>query len=129
VAANTSTSQRSGSLTIAGQAFAVTQSGLTCSFTVSPTSQSIGAAGGTGTASVTANANTCQWTATSGASWITITGGSSGTGSGTVAYTVAANTTTAKRSGTLTIAGKTLTVTEDVATAPAAPTNVRVVTN
>jgi len=130
VIANGSTSQRSGSLTVAGQNIGVTQSGTTCSFTVTPTTQSIGSGGGPATATVTPNVNTCQWTATSNApSWITISNGASGTGTGTVSYNVAANTTTSSRSGTLTIAGRTLTVTEAVATAPAAPTNVRVVTN
>jgi hypothetical protein len=129
VAANTATSQRSGSLTVAGQAVTVTQTGVTCAFTISPTTQAIGPAGGTGTASVTATPSTCQWTAASGAGWITITSGATGTGSGTVGYTVAANTTTSTRSAALTIAGQTLTVSQSVAVAPAAPTNVRVIAN
>jgi Putative binding domain, N-terminal/Viral BACON domain len=130
VVANTSTSQRTGSLTVAGQPVSVTQSGVTCSFTISPTSQSIASGGGPGTASVTASSGSCQWTATSSAGWITInSGSSSGTGSGTVGYTVAANTTTSARSASLTIAGRTLTVSQAVASAPAAPSNVRVVTN
>ena len=41
-----------------------------------------------------------------------MTGGSSGTGNGTVSYTVAANTSTTARTGTLTIAGLTATVTQ-----------------
>ena len=53
----------------------------------------------------------CAWTAVSdNTSWMTVTGGSSGTGNGTVSYTVAANTTTSSRPGTLTIAGQTLNV-------------------
>ena len=44
--------------------------------------------------------------------WFTVTGGSSGTGNGTVSYTVAANTSTSPRTGTLTIAGLTATVTQ-----------------
>jgi hypothetical protein len=129
VASNTSTVSRNGSLIVAGQTFNVTQSGVTCSFTITPTTQTIGAAGGPSTASVTANAGTCQWTASTGTSWITITNGTSGTGSGTVNYTVAANTTQSSRSGSLTIAGQALTVSQDVASAPAAPSNLRVVTN
>jgi hypothetical protein len=45
------------------------------------------------------------------ASWITVTTGSSGSGSGTVTFSVAANTG-GDRTGTLTIAGRTFTVTE-----------------
>ena len=48
----------------------------------------------------------------SNATFITITAGSSGTGNGTVSYSVAANTGTASRNGTMTIAGLTFTVTQ-----------------
>ncbi|MBV9926188.1 MAG: M36 family metallopeptidase [Acidobacteria bacterium] len=85
--------------------------GGTCSFSISPTSASVAAAGGTGTVSVTATAG-CGWTAVSNASFITVTSGASGTGSGTVGYSVAANTLTSSRPGTLTIAGQTFTVTQ-----------------
>jgi hypothetical protein len=111
VAANTSTSSRPGSLTIAGHTLNVTQAGA-CGFTVSPTSQNIGAAGGTQTATVTTTSG-CAWTAVSNnTGWMTITGGSSGTGNGTVTYSVAANTSTSSRPGSLTIAGHTLNVTQ-----------------
>ncbi|HEX8721597.1 MAG TPA: M36 family metallopeptidase [Pyrinomonadaceae bacterium] len=88
-----------------------TDCGGTCSFSISPTSASVAAAGGTGTVSVTASAG-CSWTAASNAAFITVTGGASGTGSGTVSYSVAANTATTSRTGTLTIAGQTFTVTQ-----------------
>jgi hypothetical protein len=48
----------------------------------------------------------------SNATFITVTAGASGTGSGTVSYSVAANTATTSRTGTLTIAGQTFTVTQ-----------------
>jgi hypothetical protein len=51
----------------------------------------------------------CAWTATSNASWITITNGASGTGTGTVMFTVAVNLG-GSRTGTLTVAGQTATV-------------------
>jgi hypothetical protein len=81
----------------------------TCAYSISPTSQSFAASGGTGSVSVTTQSG-CSWTAVSNASWITITSGSSSTGSGTVNYSVAANTSTSSRSGTMTIAGQTFTV-------------------
>ncbi len=46
--------------------------------------------------------------------WITITGGSSGTGNGSVVFNAAVNAGAA-RSGTLTIGGQTLTVTQRAA--------------
>jgi glucose/arabinose dehydrogenase len=81
-----------------------------CTYSISPTSATFGKAVSTGSVSVTASSG-CAWTATSNASWITITGGSNGSGNGTVGYSVAAYTAKPKkRSGTITIAGKTFQV-------------------
>jgi Zn-dependent metalloprotease len=93
-----------------------TDCGGTCTFSISPTSASQPAGGATGSVSVTAGAG-CSWSAVSNATFITITAGSSGTGNGTVSYSVAANTATTSRTGTLTIAGLTFTVTQAGATA------------
>ena len=127
VSANTSTSSRSGTMTVAGRTVTVTQAGV-CSFTVSPTASNFASGGGTGSLTVTVNSGTnCGWTATEALSWVSITAGSSGTGNGTVSYTVSANSATSSRSGSLTVAGKTVTVTEGAASAiPTAPTNVRI---
>jgi hypothetical protein len=66
----------------------------------------------TASVSVTAGAG-CTWTATSNASWITVTGGALGNGNGVVTYAVAQYSGKPKRrSGTLTVAGQTLTVTQ-----------------
>ncbi|HEX7313423.1 MAG TPA: M36 family metallopeptidase [Pyrinomonadaceae bacterium] len=85
--------------------------GGTCSYSISPTSASYAAAGGSGTVTVTAGAG-CAWTAASNASFITVTSGASGSGSGSVGYSVAANALTTSRTGTLTVAGQTFTVTQ-----------------
>jgi hypothetical protein len=85
--------------------------GGTCTYSISPSSASYAAAGGSGTVTVTAGAG-CAWTASSNASFITVTGGASGSGSGSVSYSVAANGGTASRTGTLTVAGQTFTVTQ-----------------
>jgi hypothetical protein len=89
-----------------------TVAGQSCTYSISPSSQSFSAASGTGSVSVMASGTSCTWQASSGVSWVTITGGSSGTGNGTVGYSVAANSSTSSRSGTLTIAGQTFTVTQ-----------------
>jgi pectate lyase len=81
-----------------------------CTTSTAPTSASYGTSGGSGSVSVTAPAG-CSWAATSNASWITITSGSSGSGPGTVNYTVAANSG-ASRTGTMTIASRTFTVSQ-----------------
>jgi Tol biopolymer transport system component len=86
--------------------------GLPCIFSISPTTQSFTAGGGSGSVTVTTS-NGCDWTATSHASWIIITSsGSSDNGNGTVGYSVAANGGTANRTGTMTISGQTFTVTQ-----------------
>ncbi|MGH9845746.1 MAG: Kelch repeat-containing protein, partial [Blastocatellia bacterium] len=88
-----------------------------CNYSISPTSQSFNANAGTGSVNVTAP-NGCAWTAAGNASWITITSGSSGSGNGTVNYSVAQNTSAAQRTGTMTIAGQTFTVTQAGSTEP-----------
>jgi Zn-dependent metalloprotease len=85
--------------------------GGTCTFAINPTSASFAAAGGTGTVTVTTAAG-CTWSAISNSSFITVTSGSPGSGSGTVQYSVAANTTTSSRTGSITIAGITFNVTQ-----------------
>ena len=122
----TSSMSRTGTLTIAGQTLTVTQSG-NCAFTVSSTSQTAAADGGPRSSTVTTTSN-CGWTGVSNATWITVTSGSSGMGAGTVAFTVAANASANPRTGTLTIAGQTVTVTQALASPgpPVAPNGIRV---
>ena len=98
---------RTGTLTIAGQTFTVTQA-ANCTFAIDPTSANVPAQGGTGSVTVAGGAG-CAWTATSNAPWLSITGGASGTGNGTVQFSAAAG---GPRTGTLTIAGQTFTVTQ-----------------
>jgi len=109
VAASTGTA-RSGALTIGGRTFTVDQ-GEACTFALSANSLSATAAGGPGTVNVTTGTQ-CAWAVSSNASWVTVTSPSNNTGSGTVAFTVAAETTGASRVGTLTIASQTFTVTQ-----------------
>ena len=81
-----------------------------CTFTLSPTSISAGAAASTATITVTTG-SACAWTAASNDAFITVTSGASGTGNGTVGVAIAANSGGA-RTGTLTIAGQTVTVSQ-----------------
>ena len=57
-------------------------------------------------------ASDCAWSATSNAEWLRITSGGTGSGSGSVRYTVAANPSPTARTGSLTIDGWTFTVTQ-----------------
>jgi hypothetical protein len=114
VATNTGPA-RTGTLTIAGQTFTLSQAAMApCTYSLAPPTQNATAAGGAGTPITITTAAGCAWNATTSASWITLTSsgpgnGTSGTGNGTVNFTVAANTGAA-RSGTITIGGQTVTV-------------------
>lgn len=88
--------------------------GAACSYSLSAGGQTFPSNGGSASVTVITTSG-CGWTATSNANWITITSGASGTGSGTVAFTIAANTGPA-RNGTLTIAGQTYTVNQNAGT-------------
>ncbi|MCI0489036.1 MAG: putative Ig domain-containing protein, partial [Blastocatellia bacterium] len=86
------------------------QVGSNCTFTIDPTSQNFPASGGAANLSVNTQSG-CNWTATSNAPWINITSGASGTGNGLVSYSVSANSNPVSRTGTMTVAGQTFTVT------------------
>lgn len=77
---------------------------------ISPGSASFGASGGTGAVSVTAPTGV-GWQTFVNDAWITVTSGGSGTGNGTVNYSVAANSGAA-RSGSMVIAGRVFTVSQ-----------------
>jgi hypothetical protein len=85
----------------------------TCAFALGSTSANANGGGDTLTVNVGASAATCTWTAVSNAPFITVKTGASGTGSGSVVLTIAANPGNA-RSGTATIAGQTFTVNQSV---------------
>ena len=112
VAANPGTDARSASLAVAGQTHAVSQQGKTptvCSFDISPSRADVGMEETRGTFTVTAPGG-CAWTAGSNSSWLTITGGSPGSGNGTVAFLVTANPSAEGRLGLITVADKIFTV-------------------
>src|SRR5205085_12702790 len=82
----------------------------TCTFRLSPTGASVGAASGTGNFAVTVE-NGCTWTAVSSdTSWLTTS--STGSGNGTVNYSFTQNTGTNQRSATITVGGQVYTVTQ-----------------
>src|SRR5206468_462729 len=108
VGANTLTTSRTGTMTIAGITYTVNQTGAPCSYALSGTPSSFSATPTISAANVTAAAG-CTWTAVSNDAWLTVTSGASGNGNGTVNYSVTANTVAASRTGTMTIAGITYT--------------------
>lgn len=83
-----------------------------CTYTLSATSLSFTASGGSGSVNVNA-ASHCTWTAASDRGWMSITSGASGTGNGVVNVSLTANPSEDTRTGTLTIAGQAVSVRED----------------
>jgi hypothetical protein len=135
IAANGSADQRSGTVAIGNATLRITQSGASisspappqapppgptappsCTFMVSPTGVSVSAAGDQVRINVTADAG-CSWVATSDAAWAAVLPGAAGSGSGSVTVTVSANTGSA-RTATLTVAGRSVTITQAAATPP-----------
>jgi uncharacterized delta-60 repeat protein len=88
--------------------------------TISAQSQSFTAAGGNDSVSVS---GTGSWTAASNAPWVTIQAGASGSGNGSVSYTVASHSGTSPRSATMTIAGQTFTVYQGIAFSDVPPSH------
>jgi hypothetical protein len=102
-----------------GQNLRVFQAG--CVYTVSPPAISIAAAGGSGTFDLFASAlpnscggplqDACVWTVQANVPWITIPR-STGRGDDRVSFTVAANTTGAARTGTITVRDKSVVISQ-----------------
>jgi len=81
-----------------------------CVFSLPASSPTLPAAGGTGTVDISTTAG-CTWIAESNQSWITFTSFPSGTGSGSVGYSVAANIQVA-RSAPVSVAGQNFTISQ-----------------
>src|SRR5262245_21174932 len=105
--------QRSGTITVNGQAFNITQAPnpATCSYSLNKTSEPVSEQGGSGALALTTGAG-CPWTASSNApGWLSVTSPASGSGSATINYSVAANSGQ-QRIGAITVGGQTFTVTQ-----------------
>ena len=87
----------------------VSTPGSTCTFAISPAEQLFVSGSGTGSVSL-ATQSACTWSASSNATWLTITSSPIGSGNATINYSVADNPDTARRAGILTVAGQTLDV-------------------
>ncbi len=115
---NTGETPRTGTLTIGGTTVTIRQAGTPapCAYMVTVSTDDFSAAGGQGTVQVATTAS-CAWQAVSQAAWISFTGGTTGTGSGQVTFTVAPNPETVGRTGAMTVAGHTVAIDQDGDTA------------
>lgn len=80
-----------------------------CSYAVSPAELNIAAVGGANSFNVTVTGSGCDWAAATNASWINITSGATGSGNGTVSFSVAANPGFS-RSGGIVVAGQLVNI-------------------
>lgn len=124
VATNPTNVSRTGTMTVAGQTVTFTQAANSCTYSVTPTSFTVPATGSVLTLSVTSGTS-CSWTSTTTTTWITITAGATGSGIGSVSFSVPA--TTASRTGTLAVAGRTVTISQDGEPLPTPPSNLRII--
>jgi hypothetical protein len=111
VAPNNSASTMNGAILINQTFFLITQSGLPCLYSLSTGSASIGAQGGSATVGIVAPPG-CVWTVKTDVTWIELSWFATGTGNGSVTYTVLPNNGTGSRTGTLSIGGQLLTITQ-----------------
>ncbi len=94
-------------------AFKVTANMSGCNFALSKTGDKVAAAGSDVSVNVTVAPGGCNWRAESNASWITVQPGAGGSSNGTVSLKIAANNNIGQRFGTVNIAGRSYTVTQD----------------
>ncbi len=114
------TAQYGGDSNYATSSSTILNQSVTCAYSLSASSQSVPAGSTTTSAGVTTGAG-CAWTAASNAAWLTVTAGASGSGAGTVSFSIAPNLSTSARSGTMSIAGLTYTVNQAGSAIASAP--------
>jgi hypothetical protein len=102
--------ERTGTATVAGLTFTVTQPEAACAFSIAPSAHDASAAGGNTTVAVS-TASGCAWSTTGAPAWVSVTNGS-GSGNGTVQLAVEPNPGPA-RSATLSIGGQSFTVNQE----------------
>jgi len=106
---------RTGTLTIAGKTFSVTQAAAACTYTLPVTGATIAGEGATAQTFSLSGAAACSPAPVSYANWITIDETAFGGGAGTITYSVQPNPLSTPRSGVIQIADQTFTVTQTVA--------------
>jgi len=109
VAPNVSAAGRSTQLWLAGQDIAIAQDGATCTNSLQEAELTIAAIGQSGAVAISTNLPDCTWMASSDVDWIKLGGNLSGTGDGSVAYTVLPNPGQ-MRTGIIKIGGQSFTV-------------------
>lgn len=117
VAPNATPISRTGTISIAGQTFGVTQAAAPCFVTIGPpASTPAGESGGTGTFNYTTSLSGCALPVQSYTSWIQVTGTTYSGNAGTVSFLVSPNTYSAARSGVIKVGDQSFTVNQAAST-------------
>lgn len=109
---NLTASARTGTITLNDKLITITQPASDGSVTLSPSSASAPASGASGVIFVSASSSSFVWSITRVPSWITINSGLSGTGNGSVRYTVAPAPSTASRTDTFYVGDQPFSITQ-----------------
>jgi len=112
VLANPDSQPRTGTVTVGPATFTVTQAGMSCSFTLSPTGKRMDMIGSE-SSFILAGSNGCSWNATVSDNWISLTTPNSGSGPATIGFLVRDNFGASPRQGTITVGGQTFTIVQD----------------
>jgi hypothetical protein len=120
ISANDTASERTGTITVGQRSHTVTQGPATCTVTISPDELNFPRTGGSGSITVSVP-DDCAWSAATSDTWLSITSGDSGSGDGAVGYSVAANTDSPQRDGTITVGGVAHAVHQEAALIPPTP--------
>jgi hypothetical protein len=113
VSRNSDAAAREKTLMVASVAHKISQDGRqVCEYSILPEQQVFGDDGGTAQVQVTTSAE-CAWSVTNAVPWLSITNVGSGRGPGIVTYKANSNNASEPRTGTLTIATRTLTVNQE----------------
>lgn len=94
------------------QEIRINQAGSACTYSLNSYSQLVGPEQALVGTNLNTNDSSCPWIAISSAAWISFENPLPPTGSAPISLRIAANTSTTQRTGTVTIAGRTFTVTQ-----------------
>ena len=122
VVAPNDSSQRAGTLAVAGRAIRVVQAPGECAYAVTGTSQTVSNTGGTVTIRVDAQPG-CRWEVEGRADWFALSP-TSGSGSTDIRGTAAANLNEAPRTATFRIASQTVRIVQSGCSLTVSPTSI-----
>jgi Divergent InlB B-repeat domain len=80
-----------------------------CTYSISPASQAFSSSGSAGNI-VVSTQNSCQWTASSSATWVTIDSTNKGSGNGTITFSLSSNLGGGTRTSRISVEGETFLI-------------------